>query len=160
MHMLAAIVPALLHRNGTKVLPAGRVFTKSKLLFLPRTTGFPNLLRLLPQAFGLQLFQREGFLLSCDHLDAWYSRRLDCNGGSGSGYGSNGMWLAGYRRQVNMGNGWSLGLRVRRRLARHDGIDDDATCAHRLNGGEGGSFFSQYIIGSLPLDQNAALVGF
>ena len=76
MHVLAAVVAALLHRNSTKVLPASRILTKPKLFFFPRTAGFTSSLRLLFQTLGLHLFKGEGFLFSCDHLDAWHDGEL------------------------------------------------------------------------------------
>src|SRR5712692_2925864 len=39
MHVLAAVVTALLHRNGTKILPASRILTKPKLFFFPVVTS-------------------------------------------------------------------------------------------------------------------------
>ena len=75
MHVLAAVVTALLHRNGTKILPASRILTKPELFFLPRTARLTSFLPLLFQTLGLHLFNGEGFLFSCDQIDAWHSRR-------------------------------------------------------------------------------------
>src|SRR6185295_32459 len=56
MHMLATIVATLLHRDGTKVLPASRILMKPELLFFPRTARLTSFLGLISQTLGLHLF--------------------------------------------------------------------------------------------------------
>ena len=88
MHVLAAVVTALLHRNGTKILPASRILMKPKLFFFPRTAWLTSFLRLLFQTLGLHLFKGKGFLFSCDHIDAWHYGELDGSRGNRSGHRS------------------------------------------------------------------------